>query len=105
MSYAWLKNVVGKAINSDFVASLQNPMVQRMVNGYEYPVMAAFFMATDFFPEGYRKGRRISFVHSVRPLSRQMREPAREIRRGLIGTLKFLMRNANSATRFSFSRG
>ena len=66
-SYNWFKSLVGRSINSDFLTSIQNPMVKRIVAGYEYPVMTAFFMATDFFPEGYRKGRRISFVHSADP--------------------------------------
>lgn len=67
LSYNWFKSLVGRSINSDFLTSIQNPMVRRLVAGYEYPVMTAFFMATDFFPEGYRKGRRISFIHSADP--------------------------------------
>ena len=67
LSYNWFKTVVGKTINSDFVTSSQNQIVQHVVAGYEYPVMSAFFMATDFYPGGYRKGRRIAFVHSADP--------------------------------------
>jgi hypothetical protein len=66
-SYDWFKTMIGKTVDSDFVASIHNPTVQRMVAAYEIPIMTAFFMATDFFPEGYKEGRRISFVRSSDP--------------------------------------
>ncbi len=67
LSYDWFKGVIGKTVNSNFVTSMQNPVVRRMVAGYEYPIMIAFFMASDFFPLGYLKGRRVSFVRSSDP--------------------------------------
>jgi hypothetical protein len=66
-SYDWFKGVIGKTVNSNFVTSMQNPVVRHIVAGYEYPIMVAFFMASDFFPLGYLKGRRISFVRSSDP--------------------------------------
>lgn len=67
LSYDWFKGVIGKTVNSNFVTSMQNPVVRHIVAGYEYPIMVAFFMASDFFPLGYLKGRRISFVRSSDP--------------------------------------
>jgi hypothetical protein len=67
LSYDAFKHVVGVAVDSEFVASIKDPIVRRIVAAYEYPVMSAFFMATDFFPEGYRVGRKISYLHSSDP--------------------------------------
>lgn len=67
LSYNWFKSVIGRTIDSDFIDSLQSPTIQRVVAAYEIPVMTAFFMTTDFFPEGYQKGRRISFLRSSDP--------------------------------------
>jgi len=67
LSYEWFKDVVGKTVDSEFVDSIQNERVRRMTTAYQHPILNAFFMATDFFPEGYREGRQISFVRSSDP--------------------------------------